>query len=181
MGLETVKEEIIRSAKAEEKAILAGAKKESNKIKNDTEKKIEEYEKLSEKEADREIEVIKGQFHATAELENRKQILEAKKQVIEEVFSAVKKNLSSLDNKTRESYLKTLIAKAKRELKVSFVYCNASDAGFFKEFETQASDMIGGLKAENKEKTIRVDYSYETILESIQESELAEINRILFS
>ena len=40
--------------------------------------------------------------------------------------------------------------------------------------------MLGGLIAENKEKTIRVDYRFETMLESIKEKELQGINKLLF-
>ena len=42
-------------------------------------------------------------------------------------------------------------------------------------------NLIGGLIAENKEKTTRVDYSFETILDGIKDSELQNINKSLFS
>ena len=40
--------------------------------------------------------------------------------------------------------------------------------------------MIGGIIAENGEKTIRVNYSFETLLESVKEAELQNISKILF-
>ena len=49
-----------------------------------------------------------------------------------------------------------------------------------KGLNVQAIDIAGGLVAENKEKTVRVDYSFETLLDGIKENELQNISKILF-
>jgi predicted Zn-dependent peptidase len=106
---------------------------------------------------------------------------EAKKQVIENAFNEVRKKLESLDDKKRETYIKKLLEKAKNDIEMAYVYCNKKDTKFLKGLNLEAINIIGGLIAENKEKTIRVDYSFETILQSIKENELQNINKILFS
>ena len=73
------------------------------------------------------------------------------------------------------------IQKAKKDIDIAHVYCNSMDAKYLKNFDAQAVNIIGGLMAENKEKTIRVDYSFETIIENIKDSELHEINKLLLS
>ena len=49
-----------------------------------------------------------------------------------------------------------------------------------KEFNAKAVDIIGGLIAENKDGTVRVDYGFDTMLQNIKENELQSINKVLF-
>ena len=180
MGLETVKEEIIRNAKEQASALIAQAKKESNRIAKETENKIEEINEKIETESKKIIENIKRQELSSCELENKKMLLEAKKHLIESVFTEAGKKLESLDDKKREPYMKKLLEKTKKDIKIDFVYCNKKDSKFIKGFDLQAIEMSGGLIAENKERTILVDYSFETLLSSIKETKLENINKILF-
>ena len=180
MGLETVKEEIIRHAKGQETALMAEASKETNRIMRETEKKIEEIKEKSEVETKKIIDTIKRQELASADMENKKVLLQAKKQVIEDVFIEAKKRLEKLESKKREIYIKKIIEKTKKDIEVMHIYCNKSDIKFLKDLNAGAVNIIGGLIAENKEKTIRVDNSFETMLESIKEKELQNINKILF-
>ena len=102
MGLEAVKEEVIRSAKNQEEALFAEAKKETVRIMNDVEKKIGEIKEKSEIETKRIITAIKKQELASVELENKKVNLEAKKDLMDKVFSEVYKNVKALDNNKRK-------------------------------------------------------------------------------
>tara|TARA_Y100000310_G_scaffold318480_1_gene372610 strand:+ start:1988 stop:2560 length:573 start_codon:yes stop_codon:yes gene_type:complete len=180
MGLETVKEEIVRNAKEQETALIAEARKEANRIMKEVEKKIEDVKEKSNAEIKKKIDVIKKQELTSAELENKKMLLEAKKELIESVFIEVRKKLASLDDEKRESYIKKLLEKAENDIEVANVYCNKGDLEFLKDFNTEAVDITSGLIAENKDTTIRVDYSFETMLQSIKENELQSINKILF-
>ncbi|MDP3765768.1 MAG: V-type ATP synthase subunit E family protein [Nanoarchaeota archaeon] len=181
MGLETVKEEILNSAKEQSNSLIAEARGEANRIMKESETKIETMKEKSDAETKRMMDMIKTQELASAELENKKMLLEAKKQIIETVFIEAKKSLEGLDDKKRENYLKKLIEKAKNEIELMNVYCNKRDSKFLKGFNIETIDVIGGLMTENKEKTIRIDYSFETMLQSIKENELQNINKILFA
>ncbi|MBI4452919.1 hypothetical protein HY637_05805 [Candidatus Woesearchaeota archaeon] len=180
MGLEAVKEEIIRNAKLQESAMLAEARKEAARMMKEAELKAEGLKAKSEAETKKATESIKKQALASADMESRKMVLEAKKQVIEGVFAEVKKKLEELDDKKREQYMKSLIDRSSKELEVAYVHCSKKDAKFVKAFNVETIGILGGLIAENKDKTIRIDYSFETILEGIKDSELQSINRILF-
>ena len=180
MGLESVKEEILRQAKEQETAAIAEARREANKLTRETEKKIEEMKVKSEAETKKIIDVMKKQALASAELESKKMVLEAKKHVIDGVFTEIKRKLENLDEKKRESLIKALLEKTKKELDIEYVYCNKKDARFLKGINPEPINIIGGVLAENKEKTIRVDYSFETLLENIKEAEMQSINKILF-
>ena len=180
MGLETVKEEILNSAKEKANSLTAEARKEANQITREVERKAEEMREKSEAEAKRTIDLIKRQELASAELENKKMLLEAKKQIIDDVFAEAKQRIESLDDRKREAYIKKLLEKAKKDIHVAYVYLNKKDAKYLKEHDAETASIIGGLIAENKDKTVRVDYSFETLLQSIKESELQNINKVLF-
>jgi len=180
MGLEAVKEEILNSAKEKANSLTAEARKEANRIMREAERKAEEMKEKSEAETKRMIDLIKRQELASAELENKKMVLEAKKQIIDAVFSEAKQRIESLDDRKRETYIKKLLEKAKKDIHVAHVYLNKKDAKSLKEHDVETADIIGGLIAENKDKTVRVNYSFETLLESIKESELQNINKVLF-
>ena len=180
MGLEAVKEEVIGIAKEQESALLAEARKEASSIMKESERKIEEMKGKKDTETKRIIDTAKRQELANAELENKKMLLEAKKQLIDNVFADATKKLENLEDKKREACIKRLLEKAKNDIEIADVYCNKKDSKFLKEFKLEATHIIGGLLAENKEKTIRVDYSFETLLQSIKENELQNISKILF-
>ena len=180
MGLESVKEEVIRNAKEQSSSLLAEARKESGKIMKEAEAKVEEMKAKSEAETKKTIDTLKKQELASAELDSRKLVLDAKKQSIENVIADARKKLEALDDKKRELYLKRLLDKSKKEIDVAFVYCNKKDAKFVNGFEIINESLFGGIIAENREKTIRVNYSFETLLESIKESELQNISKLLF-
>ena len=180
MGLESVKEEVIKNAKEQESAMIAEARKESNKLAKESEKKTEEMKEKADSETKRIIDAMKRQALASGELEIKKMVLEAKKQIIENVFAEAKNRLESLDEKKKEALLKKLLEKSRKELEVEYVYCSRKDAKLVKGVNAGLADILGGIIAENKDKTIRIDYSFETMLEIIKERELQNINKILF-
>ena len=180
MGLEAVKEEIIRNANEQESAILAEARKEANRILKEAEKRIAEIKEKTEAGTKKDIDSAKRQALASADMEGKKMILEAKKQAIDSAFAEARKKIEALDEKKRESYIKKLAEKAAKEIDIGKVYCSKSDLKFLRGMNAEPAAMTGGLIAENKEGTIRVDFSFETMLDMIKESEMHSINKLLF-
>ncbi|MBI2655813.1 hypothetical protein HYX06_05335 [Candidatus Woesearchaeota archaeon] len=180
MGLEAVREEIIKSAKEQESALIAEARKEASRIMKDAESKVREIEEKSEAEAKKSIEAIKKQALASGEMESKKLQLEAKKQAIERAFEEAKKSLEIMDDRKRESMIRNLLEKAKKEIDAASVYCSKADAKLLKGIKTENIDIAGGIIAENSEATIRVDYSFDTMLGMIKDSEMQNISKLLF-
>ena len=180
MGLETIKEEILNIAREQANYLTAEARKEANRIMKEAENNIASMKEKSEAETKKMLDTIKRQELASAELENKKILLEAKKEIIENAFAEARKQLENLDDKRREAALKRLLDKAKNEMEIANVCCNKKDAKFLKESNPEPANIIGGLMAENREKTIRIDYSFDSMLESIKESELQNISKALF-
>ena len=180
MGLETVKEDILMKAKHTANNIESEAKIEDQRIKREVDAKIEELKKMGELETKKIIDQIKKQAISNAELESKKIILESKKRIIEDLFLSAKNYLENLEDKKREQYIKNMINKINSEFDVGTFHCNKKDAKFLKNLNVQVIDISGGLIAEDKEKNVRLDYSFDTFLESIKERELSSISRILF-
>ena len=180
MGLEAVKEEILNSAREQANRLIAEARKSANKIMREAEVKVEQMKENSEDECNKITETLKRQEFASAELANKKSILEEKKQMIDSVFAEAKKRIGNLGEKKRETYLKKLLERAKKDLEVVNVYCDKKDSKFFKGFSVENIEITGGLISENEDKSIRVDYSFDTMLDTIKENELQNINKILF-
>ena len=180
MGLEMVKEEILNIAKEQANSLTADARKEASRIMKEAENTIAGMKEKSEAETKKMLDTIKRQELASAELENKKMLLEAKKEIIENAFAEARKKLENLDDKKREAILKRLLDKAKNEMETATVYCNKKDAKFLKGFSLEPASIIGGIMAENREKTIRIDYSFDSMLQSIKESELQNISKALF-
>ena len=181
MNLEPVKEEILGNAQEQAKQMLAEARKEASIILKEAEKKLQSLQESSDAAAKKTIETIKRQEIAAGELESKKMLLEAKKQMIERAFDDARKQIESLDDKKKEILLKKLLESTQKEMSVASVYCSTKDMKFFKGTSAFAAEMLGGFIAENKEKTIRVDCSFDSLLQSIKDSEMQSLNSMLFA
>jgi len=180
MGLEAVREEIIRSARKQEEELLAEARGQARKILDEAEKKSWELKEKSDAEAKKLLDLMKKQETASADLEAKKMMLEAKKGIMDKVFEKARQKIEKTEPKKREAFMQSLLEKAKSEIGIGKIYCNKKDAKALKGYKTEHADIICGLIAENEDGTIRVDYSFDTMLQSIEERWLQEINKILF-
>ena len=179
MGLETVKDEILSNANKQAGFVIAEAKKEADRILKEAEKKAELMKEHAEARTKKRIELMKKQELTSAELDNRKMLLEAKKQAVENVFAEARARIEKLDDAQREAHLKKLFDKIKKDIEPVHIYCSKRDHPLLKA-KAETAGIIGGLIAENNDKTVRVDYSFETLLQSVKDNEMQEINKILF-
>jgi V/A-type H+/Na+-transporting ATPase subunit E len=184
MGLEKVKQEIVGKAQSEASSIIEEAKKEARTILSAAEKRVKEKEQLMKDEADISVISMKKKELASAELEVQKKVLVAKSDLIERVFTEVGKKLGSISGTRRESHIKALLDLAKEEIEIAVVNCNSKDTTILKklgEFEVVENDEIsGGLIAETADNRLRVDYSYETLIEQVRSKVLSDVARTLF-
>ena len=180
MGLEAVKEEIIKNAKKQEEQLIAEAKSEAERKMEEAEQKISKFREKSEAETKKTLDMMKRQELASAELESRKIILESKKMMVDNLFAEVRSGLEKIDSQKKEVYIRELMAKAKKEIEIGKIYCNSNDMKLIRAYDVEAIIIIGGIIAENKDGTIRVDYSFDIMLQTIRENELQNVNKCLF-
>ncbi|MFC1754733.1 V-type ATP synthase subunit E family protein, partial [Thermoproteota archaeon] len=76
-----------------------------------------------------------------------------------------------------------LVDQAKKEIEVEYVYANRNDQKIIDRIpgvKFREGDFSGGIIAENKDGSIRVDYSFEELLDSIEKENMQEIAAKLF-
>lgn len=179
MGLEKVKEKVLDEAKQKAKSRLDSAKAEARDIVKAISKNASEKEASSKKQIESEIELIKNREAAAAKLDSRKLSLAFRKKFIDEMFGLVKEKLEKLPDAARDKHVKKLLEKAKSEIDVAVVHCNKQDCKFVDNAKVTETDILGGIIAESADGSLRVDYSYETMLKQLKDSMLPELNEML--
>ena len=135
----------------------------------------QKYEEVSQRMAQQEL--------AGARFEAKKLVLNTRKELIDAVFADVAEQLAALPDRNREELLGKLLAIAETEIAVHTVHVNARDAGVMskrKGLFVKPTNIIGGLIAETADGTMRVDLSFDQMLQQLRDQELAPIARELF-
>ncbi len=180
MGMEKVREEVLAKAKRQAAQIIAEANRQSEDIMKSAEEKAEENRKKTLQEAEMQIGAARTRETAAAELEAAKMLLDAKKKLIEEVFEEAKSRLAKTPASERRRHIKKLIETAKQQIDIHKVLCAERDINSVEGYKSQPTGITGGVIIENKEGTVRVDYSYEALMEKAKEKALKDVANTLF-
>lgn len=181
MGLEKVKERVLEEARQKAKDRIDSANAETREIMKPFSSQIKEKESALRSQMEAEVASIKRREAAIAKLESKKMSLAFRKDFIEGIFSQAKERLSRLPETERASYIKKLLQKANSELEMEVIYCNKKDARYVTGYKAKEADITGGIIAESADGSLRVDYSYEALLEQLKESLLPELDKLLFT
>ena len=181
MAIEAIQEEIMGLAEKEAERQIAQAMKKAEEIRQETNTTLSLEDKKGETETDSLIEQLKQAIEASAKFEIKKLELTSKKDMINNVFDKATEKIMSLDEKTHERLTKILLKDAEKEIDIGKIICNEKTKKYLpKEFQIKTEEMIGGIIAESKDGTLRVDNRYETILEEIRRDALKKIAKSMF-
>lgn len=183
MGLDHVRQEIIAEARQAAAAQQRSASQQAAEIIRDAEAKLAEYRNAAAEKHGELCQRTAQQELAGARFEGKKIVLNKRKELIDAVFAELAERLQQLPDAQREEILSTLLANAEREITVHAVHVNSRDAGALskrKGLFVKPANLIGGLIAENADGTVRVDCSFDQMLQQLREQELATIARELF-
>lgn len=184
MSLDALLTELKKNSNLEATKILSEAETELSKIISDTKKSIAEKKTEMETTLQKELEQLKKQSIASAELEAKKVYLQTQKKILDELYNEILADLENLNEQQRKNFLIKLIKRSKSVIQNGGFYSSKKDADFIK----LNSDYIylgeiatvGGFIIENLDKTARLDLRFETLLESIWEKNLKDIAERLF-
>ena len=188
MGLENVVSDILKSAREEVSASEADRDSEVSSI-------IEEAKRTGERitgekvaSAEEEATRTRKQEISGANLEVRRMLLNTRKGVLDETQKQTAERLHELDT---ESLIRSLILAHSGD--VTRVYSNSQDQpvveGLCDELlEAKLTkleyagniDCIGGIVLETEDETVRLDYTFDTILSEVGERSMKQISNILF-
>ncbi len=191
MSLDTVVEDIREEAHARAEDIRAEGDARAEEIESAAEADAEEITATAEREVEREIEQLREQRLSSAKLEAKQQRLEARRDVLNDVHETVEDELAALEGETREELTRELLDAAAVEFDdgedVS-VYGRSDDQelleSILEEYDgyTFASeyDCLGGVVVESEQSRVRVNNTFDSLLEDVWEDNLREISDQLF-
>lgn len=184
MSLEKVVEDILRRGEEKKQEIIRQGERERDEIVSQADVQIDEHRQKASARADAQISQMEQQELSSAELESKKALLSAQRQVMEELKAQVLAEMSQYPAEKRAAMYAKLMDRAKKELGECYVYSNSSDKPLLKLVPGMTSggviDCRGGLVFESKDRAVRLDYRFESMLEEVWNSKIQEIYSGLF-
>lgn len=196
MSLDTVVEDVREEARARAEEIREDAEERSRSIISEAEQDAEEIEEEREREVEREIEQEREQRLSSANLEAKQKRLEARRDILEDVRESVEKRIASLgDDEGREDLTRALLADATEEFEEDAdlaVYGRADDQELIESIlEDEESDYdggayagehdcLGGVVVESEGSRVRVNNTFDSVLEDVWDDNLREVSERLF-
>ncbi|ELY68787.1 V-type ATP synthase subunit E [Natrinema versiforme] len=191
MSLDTVVEDIREEAHARAEDIRAEGETRAEEIESAAQEDADEIVADAEADVDREIEQLREQRLSSAKLEAKQQRLEARRDVLTEVREAVEDELAALEGDTREELTRDLLEAATVEFDEGddvAVYGRSDDAELIESILADYDgyeyagdyDCLGGVVVESEASRVRVNNTFDSVLEDVWEDNLQEISNRLF-
>jgi len=189
MSLEVVVEDIKEQAREQAEEITQAAEQEAEAILADAESDAEEIKAEREREVDRQIAQERERRLSSAKLEAKQERLNARREVLETVRERVESGLATLDGDRREQLTRDLLDAALEEFDGGEVrvYGRAEDAELLESIleaydATLAGDRdcLGGVVVESTASRVRVNNTFDSVLEDVWEDEIRTISDQLF-
>ena len=182
MGLEKVIEQIEHDGEEKIKTLLSDAEHQAALLLRIKQKELEERRVQKKQETEKQIAALQAQERSAAEIEAKKIRLNAQKDILAHAYQESLASLASLPQKTM---LTALVRNLQQELpEAAVIYSNQRDESMVRSLSKLryggTIDCLGGVVAENPDKTLTVDFRYETIAAAVWERSLKEIAQNLF-
>jgi V/A-type H+-transporting ATPase subunit E len=191
MSLDTVVEDIRDDARARAQEIREDGEQRASEIVAEAEDDADDIVAEAEREVEQEIEQEREQRLSSAKLEAKQARLEARREALGDVREAVEQTVADIDGDEREALTRALLDAAAAEFENAdsvAVYGRADDAallqdvladydGFTHGGETAC---LGGVVVEAEASRVRVNNTFDSVLDEIWEENLREISEELF-
>lgn len=182
MGLNAIVEEIRAKGRAEADKISGDTSLEASKIIADAEVAAAKLKAAKEEAVRKEIDRLRQQEMSSANLEVKKLVLNARKEILDEVHENAKESLQKLPAEKHQKLLKSIIEG--NENSNAKIYSRGKDKAVVKKLTKLEYagdiDCIGGVVIENADGTEVLDFKYDTILKNVSEQSLKQVSDILF-
>ncbi|WP_128905294.1 V-type ATP synthase subunit E [Halorubrum amylolyticum] len=189
MSLDTVVEDVRDEARARAEEIREAAESEADEIVAEAEADAERIREERLAEVDRQIDQEREQTLSSAKLEAKQERLGARRDVLEDVRADVEAAIEGLDGDRRRELTETLLDATLAEFddEEVAVYTRAEDVDLLEELVEGRNaevdgevDCLGGVVAESDTSRVRVNNTFDSILESVWDDELKNISERLF-
>jgi len=191
MGLEAVVNEIREKGRREVESIRAETRVEIEKILKEAQDHAAAIKIAAQEEAERTASHIVNQETSAANLAVKRLLLNAQKDVLDQVYSTSLAAVGELPAEFQEKALTSLLKRAAKEVREGVVHANERDLQLVREIISRHKDFSGytvgspveipgGIIVESKDGDLQIDYSYRTLLDEVWESCLKDVSEILF-
>lgn len=182
MALETVIQEVLSRGRAEADDVLKAAQAERERILQDARAEGAKLLERREREAKEAAERLLIQALARAELESKKIVLSAQKELLDEVYARVLDRLGRMEE-SRE-WIRALLHANAEDWRNGKVYCNARDADTVRSIAGASFggpiDCVGGILIESADGSHRTDLRFETLLADVWRDSIREVAEVLW-
>ncbi|MGZ4925807.1 MAG: V-type ATP synthase subunit E family protein [Halobacteriota archaeon] len=180
MGLEVVVKDVLARGEEEANRIRQEGTDEANAIIEGAENTARQILKEKREQAAEQIERRKNREISSANLEVKRAILNAKKELLDLVYDKAIEMLASLPESERENIIKKLL---ESQTDSTRVFSNENDESLVKRISgLEYGGTIpcsGGVMLENEDGTVLFDLTFDTLLKSVRDSSLKQLLQIL--
>ena len=191
MSLETVVEDIRDEARARAEEIRAEADERADEILSEAEADAEQIHEEREAEVEREIEQLREQRLSSAKLKAKQARLGARRDVLEDVHDEVEQAIADLEGERREELTRALVEAAAAEFDDGAelsVHGRSEDQQLIEDILTDydgatfagTRECLGGVVVESEASRVRVNNTFDSVLETVWEDNLKAISDRLF-
>jgi len=184
MALDKVVGDIMESARKDADQITQSAEKEKEAVLAEARGKAESIQKDKQKQLEEALRRLRQQEASSAELDVKRTMLNARKEMLDTVFQDTLQKLSKLSDADRSRIYGRIVSNAVKVIPDPKVYCPKGEkrllTGMAGIGSIEETEMEPGLVFESRDGMVRLDYRFKTILEGIWERELKNISKMLF-
>ena len=182
MGLETVIEDVLAQGRSEAEEMHRATLAEKERTLRETREEGAKLMAEREREAAHAAERLRIQALARAELESKKIVLSAQKELLDQVYAAVLERLPRLAE--REALLRSILQAHAEEWRNGKVYSNARDADLVRSIVGKSFggtiECVGGVVIDSADGSRRIDLRFETILADVWRDSIREVAEVLW-
>jgi len=190
MSLDTVVEDVRDEARAHAKEIRESAESEAEEIIAEAEADAERIREERLAEVERQIDQEREQTLSSAKLEAKQERLGARRDVLEDVYDDVESAIADIEGDRRRELTATLLDASLAEFdddEPVAVYARPEDAELVEELLADRDaeldgevDCLGGVVAESDASRVRVNNTFDSVLDSVWDDELKQVADRLF-
>jgi V/A-type H+-transporting ATPase subunit E len=191
MSLDNVVSDIRDEANARAEEIRQEGERRAEEIIEAAETDAEELLEAREEAVERQIEQEREQAVSSANLEAKQERLEARRDVLEEVRERAEAELRDLPDGKREELTRALLDQAAAEFEGEesvAVYGRDDDEELLEELVAEYDgfeyggeyDCLGGVVVDSTDSRVRVNNTFDSVLDDVWEDNLKDVSGILF-
>ncbi|MFC7081791.1 V-type ATP synthase subunit E [Halorussus caseinilyticus] len=191
MSLDTVVEDIQNEARERAKEIRSEGDERAEEIISEAESDADEILAEQERETEQTIAQEREQKLSSAKLEAKQKRLEARRDVLQDVRASVEERIADLEGDRREELTRELLDAASEEFEdgdTVHVYGKPEDDELLTDVVADYDgyeyageyDCLGGVVVESEQSRLRVNNTFDSVLEDVWEDNLQDVSKRLF-